>query len=80
MSKGVKKNPEKINWNCLSRNPNCMNVICGLDCDAMKKKIQPFAEELAMCINHPRNMTGEEFMKRQYELGYLELDEIQCEI
>jgi alpha-D-ribose 1-methylphosphonate 5-triphosphate diphosphatase PhnM len=67
--------PEKINWSNLSRNPNFMEVIGELDYEAMKKAIQPLAEELAQWINDPRRYESpEEFIERQIVLGFRDDD------
>ncbi len=74
-------NPEKIVWRGLSINENLMEIITEWDYDAMKKAIQPLAEELARWINNPRKYSSEEeFLKRQCELGFIELEDIECEM
>lgn len=57
-----------------------MNIIRELDYETMKKAMQPLAEELAQYINNPRKYLSEEaFLKRQVELGFLELEDIEME-
>ncbi len=73
--------PEKIHWRRLSENENLMDIIRQYDYNAMRQSIQPLAEELAKWINNPRKYGSEEdFLKRQCELGFLELEDIECEM
>ena len=68
----------KLCWDYLSLNPNFMDVIRELDYEAMKKTMQPLAEELAQRINDPRKYGSQEaFLQRQIELGFLEREEIE---
>ena len=52
----TQKYPDKIDWISLSRNPNAIQIIKPLNYDAMKKTMQPFAEELAAYVFHPLRM------------------------
>ena len=52
----LKQNPDKIHWYKLSQNPNIMEIICDLDYEAMKRSMQPFAEELTSYVFHPVRM------------------------
>ena len=52
----LKENPDKIHCDMLSKNPNIMEIICDLDYEAMKRSMQPFAEELAAYVFHPVRM------------------------
>ena len=51
------KYPIKIDWIRVSENPNRLIIISHKhDYAAMKKKMQPLAEELAMYVFHPLRM------------------------
>ena len=53
----LEKNPDKIDWFSLSHNPNAIQIINKpLNYGAMKKTMQPFAEELAAYVFHPLRM------------------------
>ena len=49
MFKGVKQNPNKINWYCLSKNPSIFEINYA----ALNKRIEPFKEELIAKCFHP---------------------------
>ena len=72
------ENLHKVDWYDLSCNPNVLQIICPIYYDAMKKAMQPLAEELAQFINNPRKYPTEEaFLQRQVELGFLEIEDIE---
>ena len=48
----LKKNIEHINWFNLSSNPSIFEI----DYDALKKRIEPFTEELMMKCFHPEKL------------------------
>jgi hypothetical protein len=52
----LKNNLDKIDLDMLSQNPNIMEIICDLDYEAMKRSMQPFAEEIAAYVFHPLRM------------------------
>ena len=77
----LEKNLNRFIWKNLSANPNVLQIICPIDYEAMKKAIQPLAEELARYINNPRKYPSEEaFLKRQVELGFIEIDDIDIQM
>jgi hypothetical protein len=47
----LEQNPEKINWDSLSRNPS----IFEYDYEAMRGRMRPLAEALMANRFHPRN-------------------------
>ena len=74
----LKENIEKVNWEEISYNPNVLYILCGIDYEAMKEAMKPLAEELAQRINNPRKYSSqEEFLQRQVELGFLEIEDIE---
>jgi hypothetical protein len=54
----------------LSTNPNAISLVCDLDYDAMKRTMQPFAEELTACVFHPLRMNK---IAEQYNISFDEL-------
>ena len=60
----LEKNPDKINWYWLSRNA----AIFELDTDAMRKRMQPLAEELMTAVFHPRRV-GRIMNEYGYNIG-----------
>jgi len=77
----LQENIDKVYWEEISYNPNVLYILCGIDYVAMKKTMQPLAEELAKYINNPRKYPcEEEFLKRQVELGFLEIEDIEIDI
>ena len=65
------QNPDKIDWTILSGNPNAIPLLKEeLDYDDMKKKMQPFAEELTAYVFHPVRMNK---IAQQYNIPFDEL-------
>ena len=74
----LKENIDKVYWDKISYNPNVLYILCGIDYEAMKEAMKPLAEELAQRINNPRKYSSqEEFLQRQVELGFLDLQDIE---
>jgi hypothetical protein len=49
----LEQNPDKIDWQLLSANPNALHLLTRLDYAEMKRTFQPLAKELVETVFHP---------------------------
>jgi hypothetical protein len=49
----LEKYPERINWKCLSQNPNTLHLLFSFDYEKMETQNQGFAEELTRVVFCP---------------------------
>ena len=69
----LEKNLDRVSWYWLSWNPIVLQIICDIDYEEMKKKIQPLAEELTKYVFNPNRIKK---MANTYQLNFEELLEI----